>query len=287
MQKTWMILPVITLAGLLFSCNIINPPEDIPAYIKIDTLQVVKGLGNEPAYHNLTCVKINVAGTSLGFFEIPTMTPCLTTGLQTLFIEPGFAVNGISASRAVYPFFKPYTGPSKFNLIPGEDIIITPTYSYKPACKFPWEENFEAAGVTFLYGEFSDTIFMTETSQVREGKHSGAIYIDSVRQVFQATSDKDFTLPNTGSMIIMEFDYLSTAMLEFGVYTFLNGIMYWNSLVIVRPINHWNRIYIDLQPFVKSNSSSESFRPEFRAVWDSTGPPNQSIYMDNLKLIHF
>ncbi len=288
MIKTWMILPVITLAGIFLSCNIINPAEDKPAYIKVDTILVkVTNFDQGSASHKMTCVKLNVAGTTLGFFELPTMTPCLTTGEQSLYLEPAFELNGIAGSREVYPFFKPYIGTGKIDFIPGEVITITPTTTYKPECKFPWIEDFEDAGVSFLYATYSDTVFENQTANVREGRYSGAIYLDSKNRYFEAYSGTDLELPTTGLKVLLEFDYQSTTLMEFGIYLMEDGAAVWSSLLFIRPIDHWNRIYIDLHTTLDDNPTAEFFRPGLRAAWDSTGVAKQTILMDNLKVIHF
>jgi hypothetical protein len=288
MQKTWMILPVITLAGFFLSCNIINPAEDFPSIIKIDTVLVkVTNFEQGSASHNMTCIKINVAGATLGIFEMPIMAPCLTTGPQTLFLEPVYEVNGVSGQREVYPFFKPYIGTGKFNLAPGEIVTVVPTTTYKDECKFVWIEDFEDAGVTFVYPSYSDTVFQMQSDTVREGHFSGAVYLDKSHRFFEAYSSNDYILPKTGSKVLLEFDYKSNTLLEFGVYILADGSAAWSDLVYLRPSKVWKRIYLDLGTTAGNNQAAEAFRPGFRAAWDSTGIATQGILMDNLKLIHF
>ncbi len=283
-----MILPVITLAVFFLSCNIINPPEDIPSYIKIDTLQVkVTNFDQGSASNSMTCMKINVAGTTIGFFQFPILVPCLSTGPQSLFIEPVYEVNGISGTREVYPFFTPYIGTGKFDLVPGKVITVVPTTTYKKECKFVWMEDFEDAGVTFIYPTYSDTVFKIQNDSVREGHFSGAIYLDTKHRFFEAYSSTDYALPMDGSKVILEFDYKSNRLMEVGVYVLADGSAVWNDLVYVRPSKTWTRIYIDLGTTAENNQTAVAFRPGFRAAWDSTGIATQGIIMDNLKLIHF
>ncbi|MFA6128046.1 MAG: hypothetical protein WC699_12125 [Bacteroidales bacterium] len=288
MHKPWLYLPLITLCCLSLSCNIINPPEDIPSYIKVDTVVVkVTNFEQGSASHKMTCVKLNVGGTSLGIFEMPTMVPSLITGLQSLYLEPVFELNGIEGSRAVYPFFKPYIGTGQFDFIPGEIITIVPTTTYKPECKFVWIEDFEDAGVSFLYPAYTDTVYRNQTDSVKEGHYSGAIYLDKKNRFFEAYSSTDFELPKNGSMALLEFDYKSTATLEFGMYLMEGESGVWTTIIAMRPSKHWNRIYIDLNTTATENLTTELFRPAFRAGWDSTGAAKQGIIMDNIKLIHF
>jgi hypothetical protein len=283
-----MILPVVTLACCFHSCNIINPPEDIPSYIKVDTFLVkVTNFDQGSASHRLSCVKVNVGGATLGFFEIPTMIPCLTTGLQSVIIYPAFELNGIAGSREVYPFFEPYLGSGKIDLAPGQVITIIPEITYKKDCKFAWIEDFEDAGLSFEYPSSSDTVFRSQKETLREGRFSGAIYTDKKNRYFEAYSSTDFELPTIGTRVLFEFDYLSNTLLEFGVYLLKDGVASYTSLLAVRPVDHWNRIYIDVNTTLDDNPTMEFFRPAIRAGWDSTGLAKQTIFMDNIKLIHF
>jgi len=288
MIKNWWIFATLTLSCTLFSCDIINPAEEIPAYLKVDTVLVVTKTGQGAAVHNISCVKFNVGGTTLGFFEIPTQTPCLSTGPQSVIVYPGMRLNGIASSREVYPFFTPYYGSSKIDLTAGEVISITPTFTYKPAAKFIWLEDFEDAGVTFLYATYSDTTIICQSDVVSSGRRSGAVYLDSEHKSFEAFSSTDFDLPSTNSEALLEFDYRSDVAIEVGIYSLTDGVGTWNTLMVIRPYKTWNRIYIDIHTLLEdSDLDAELFRPGLRAAWDSTGQAKQSFYLDNLKLIHY
>ncbi|MCD6346268.1 MAG: hypothetical protein J7L96_02485, partial [Bacteroidales bacterium] len=93
---------------LMGSCEIINPPEQIPSYIRIDTFNVlVNDFDQGSASHMITDIWINIGGKIIGTYVMPFTIPTLETGLQTVIISPGIKVNGISASRRKYPFYKP------------------------------------------------------------------------------------------------------------------------------------------------------------------------------------
>ena len=296
MHFTRTILLVITLAGISFSCNIINPPEDIPSLIRVDTVAVkVSDFDQGSASHNITCIKVNIGGTTLGFFDLPTLMPCLMSGKKDLYIEPGIELNGIRGSRAVYPFFKPYmagnfneTDTTQILLGPGKTIYLKPKFSYKKnVCKFAWMEDFEDAGVSFLYPEYSDTVFRSQKDTVKEGRYSGAVFLDKKHKYFEAYSGTEYTLPVDGTPVLLEFDYKGSLLVEFGMYVIVDNAATWNSMLYIRPVDHWNRIYIDLNSTTKDYTKDDLFRPAFRMVWDSTGAARQSLFMDNLKLIHY
>jgi hypothetical protein len=287
MHKIRLSLPVITLAVSLISCNLINPSETIPALIKIDTVKVrVTNFDQGSASHMISNVWLSVNGINLGVYEMPALIPSLESGKQWIYIRPGIKLNGISASRVAYPFFEPYE-LKDFNLEPGITTTITPTTTYKKECKFPWMEDFEDAGVSFNYPAYSDTTFRNQTDSVKEGRFSGAIYLDKNNKFFEATSSTDFVLPTTGTMILWEFDYKSNTSIEAGVYVIEDEAAVWSSLVMIRPSPVWKRIYLDVHSTVAYENSADMFRMGFRAAWDSTGKATQGIIIDNLKLIHF
>ncbi|MFO7616700.1 MAG: hypothetical protein R6V75_05570 [Bacteroidales bacterium] len=286
MHKFRMILPLLVVCSLLFSCDLINPPEKIPTYIKIDTMLVrVDDFDRGAATHQISNVFLTVENSLLGIFEMPFTVPCLSTGKQEVFIRPGIRLNGIAGSRVEYPFFKPYR--DSVNLAEGEIITINPITTYKDECQFPWMEDFEDAGVSFIYSQYSDTTIRNQTSIVRTGRYSGAIYLDDNNRYFEATGPKDFVLPRNSATILLEFDYINDVEFELGMYVMEDGAAVWNSLLVVRENSNWKRFYADLHTTVAYNNNAEAFRIGFRAEYDTTRTGTQHIILDNVKLIHF
>ena len=287
MRKIRISLSVTTLAVFLISCNLINPPEEIPALIRIDTILVrVNQFDQGSASHQMNNVWISVGGINLGVYELPALIPCLETGPQWIYIRPGVKLNGIAASRTAYSFFEPFE-IKDYNLEPGVIAIITPTTTYKDECLFPWMEDFEDAGLTFNYPNYSDTIFRNQADTVKEGRFSGGIYLDKNNPYFEANSSEDFVLPRTGTQILLEFDYLNNLGFEVGTYAIEDEVATWYSLVYVKPADRWKRMYVDVHSTVLDQISADLFRMGFRAAWDSTGRATQGVIMDNIKLIHF
>ncbi len=287
MHKFRMILPVLLIGCLMYSCNLINPSEETPAYINIDTVFVrVNDFDKGAATHQISNIWLTVGNTALGTFEMPFTVPSLKTGIQELFIRPGIRVNGIAMSRIVYPFFEPYR--ITIDLVPGKMHTIIPEYEYvKDKCKFPWIEEFEDAGVSFIYSQYTDTTFRNQTDTVRSGRYSGAVYLNAENRFFEATGPMDFILPRNSVPILFEFDYLNSVGFEIGLYVMEDGAAIWNSLVFVKANPVWKRFYVDLQTTVGINPNAEAFRIGLRAEFDSTGTSKQGIILDNVKLIHF
>jgi len=270
----------------LLGCNLINPKEEIPAYIRIDTVQVVvHDIDKGSNSHNMNNIWISVGGENLGVFELPVLLPTYDTGMQTLTIRPGIKLNGIGASRIAYPFFKPYV--IDLELYAGKIQTVTPVTTYKSECDFRWMEDFEDPGVSFNYPDYTDTVFQNQNLVVKGGNYSGAIFLNKKSRFFEATSRYDFDLPRHAVPIILEFDYLCTNSLEVGMYIIQDGAAVWNPLVKIKPMDHWNRYYVDINTTVNSEPNADLFRMGLRAEWDQPDSLPSVIYLDNLKLITF
>ena len=88
-----------------------NPP--IPAYIFVPSFELTNldPISQGSANHNFRDVWISVDGQIIGTNNIPTILPTMiadTSTTQVVKIYPGIEKNGISSSRAVYPFMNPY-----------------------------------------------------------------------------------------------------------------------------------------------------------------------------------
>jgi len=276
----------LTVVTLLSSCNIINPPEDIPSYIKIDTFKVeVKDFDQGSASHYISTCYISVGGTNLGVFEMPFTIPSLETGLQTLTIRPGVKLNGISASRIDYPFFEPFI--IDYELHEGEIHLIEPKTTYKESCNFRWIESFEDAGLSLFYPDYSDTVFMIQNDVVKEGRYSGAIFLDEDMDIFEAYSALDYDVPQDGGPVLLEFDYLNNNGFEIGMYLIEDGATEWYDLVYIKPSSTWKRFYVDIGLTARTKPTVDFFRFGIRAFPEPENNDGTEIYLDNLKLIHF
>jgi len=288
-MKTTGLYTAITLFSLLFlfSCDLINPPEEIPAYIQIDTFKItVDDFDKGSASHMITDIWLSVGGQNMGAFTMPFTIPTLEKGLQTVFIKPGIQLNGISASRMAYPFYKPVT--VDVDLKEGEIQLIQPVSEYKDECIFRFIEDFEDPGVNFIYQSYSDTTFIVQKNVVKEGRTSGAIYLTEENSNFEAYIDEDFDLPENGSPVFIEFDYKNNNGFQVGVYLIEDGALSWYGLVYVRPSDVWKRLYVDLGTMATYHHSTELYRISFLASHEQKDTSIMGeIYLDNIKIIHY
>lgn len=270
-----------------FSCEIINPPEDIPAYIQIDTFKVVvDDFDKGTAGHMMGDIWLSVGGKNMGVYTMPFTIPTLETGFQTLTVKPGIKMNGISASRIAYPFFKPYIIDEQ--LTPGETTTIEPVSTYKEECVFPYIENFDDPGVSFIYPAYSQVAIDIQKDVVREGRSSGAIFLTKEDTLFEAYLDEDFDLPENATPVFLEFDYKNNNGFQVGFYLIEDGAMEWSGLVYVRPSATWKRIYVDLGTTATYQHHTDLYRISFIAAHEQEDENTTGeIYLDNIKVIHY
>ncbi|MCK6650821.1 MAG: hypothetical protein L6Q66_14285 [Bacteroidia bacterium] len=169
----FLLLPALT----WYSCNIINPAEPIPSYIRINGISLTTVAGQGSNSSKITDAWVYVDEQLVGCFELPVTIPILKEGVHQLKIRGGIKVNGISATRSPYPFYDSYTQTISFNK--GEVQTISPVVKYLSSADFTCMEDFEASTGTILYNSPSGTdttlAVTTLTSEVFEGAKSGML----------------------------------------------------------------------------------------------------------------
>jgi hypothetical protein len=289
MTHKYTIILLIVIA-LFSSCEIINPDEDIPAFISINTVDFQAKSGEGTDSVDITDVWIYNNSEFVGAYQLPAKFPILKQGNQNIEIRFGILLNGIAATRSINPFFS-YDNQS-VNLVPGEVIELKPTSSYQPETKFVWnslgQEGFEEGGISIdSVGNTSTKIFKT-SQEVYEGSFSGQIHLDNAHKTYIGQSSNKFTLPSGGKPVVMEIHCKNTSN-HFAIGMFVEAadgkITIVNHLV-VNPGPNWKKLYVNFTQLVSNYPQARSFRVFFTSELESTNS-SADIYLDNIKLMHF
>ena len=263
-----------------YSCEIINPDEDIPGYIQIDKFS----LENEPKALNLTDAWVDIDGNLLGVYELPAKFPVLSTGRHEIMIRAGIKVNGIAASRSFYPFFTSY----KIDTIiqPEKIIKLNPTIKYRDNINIVWSENFEQNGLTLEKTKNSNVSISIVSSNVFDGNYSGGIFLSQNDSVFECQTINSYILPKDRSPIFFEMNYKNNNEFFVGldIYTSNNQLIHL-PIIIINKSSNWNKIYIDMASTVNKYPNAISFRV-FIGEIKSKDATSTEIYLDNLKLLY-
>ncbi len=280
----------LTAVLLAVGCAKTNPDE-IPSYIKIDTISINVNSIQGTASQKIVDSWIYADNELIGGFELPSNPPILKSGSTQLDIFAGIMLNGIKETRVPYPFYQKIS--KTVNLVRDSAINFGHMkFAYIEGTKFAWQESFEQANLSI------DSTARSEVNLVRTllpelatafpyelNKYAAKVLILSDSLVFECASHDAFKLPTDGSSVFMELNYKTNN--PFTVGLMINGsLTSQRSVLVINPSSVWNKIYINFTPTLSANNAASSFRVFFTAR-KSTKEANAEIYFDNIKLLHF
>jgi len=271
---------------VLFSgCNLINPDEDVPVYVKIDSIIFETDVVHQGKNtHSITDVWIDLNGNRLGVFELPAIFPVLAEGNNDLYIFAGIKDNGVSNNRKVYKFYTSIKLDTNF--IPGQILDITPKFMYKEeAITNTWIETFDF-GSSIDTTALSNVNIQTITDPDNASNMLGAIYLDNDNIGFEGITNEAFDVPLGNDEIYLEIDYKNNNAFYIGVVMIIPNDVISEQVACVFDSDEWSKIYIDLTPTIRSQANAYAYFIYIRAVKEET-VSEPIIFLDNLKLVHF
>ncbi len=281
---------------LMAGCDKFEGDQTIPSYIRIDSIGVkITSSTQGTASASLTDAWVYVDDQLIGCFELPAVVPVLAEGNCTIKVYPGFKINGMNNTRAPHPMFNFLTfkkvlyPDSTISLttqsINGKQTLLT---TYKDNCTFKWMESFADPSLSLDSAKGSETnIGLTPDGfdDVYEGQFSGRIYMPDSVTYFLGTNNEDLNLPKNGKAVILELNYKTNVDVTIGMYATSTSETVMQPLLVLSPTSTWKKIYVNLSPFVSSQTSAINYKVFFgvlRSESDSAG----EILLDNIKLVH-
>ena len=283
------ILPIlcIFMCMVYSSCQVYNPDEAIPSYIKVDKIILEQTPGQPSNSYNFSDVWIYIDDNSIGAFELPAKLPVLKEGYHSISIFPGIKINGISSMRGVYPFLSSFK--QNINLIKDSTIEIVPSFKYTPSVNYVWTENFEDGGISFTKALISDTAIIkntTETNSSFGGKYCGKVSLTESKSYINTYTISNLELPKTGIPIYLEMDFKSNQEFTIGVYASSLGGMSQYPVLVLNPSTEWKKVYINLTNAINSQADAKTYNVYIQAL-KNPDLAEGIIYIDNFKLIHY
>ena len=125
------LLKGIGIGMLLFlsSCSIIDPEEQIPAYLEINSFELTTTPAQGENSAQITEAWVFVNDLSLGIYELPATVPVLELGSQNITIFPVIRENGRPSTPIIYPLYRRYE--TTLELMANQTINIQPTTTYQ------------------------------------------------------------------------------------------------------------------------------------------------------------
>jgi len=273
---------------ILFSSCVKNNTDPSWLYIDTWTLQANQTNKEGELTHNITDAYLLIDDKVIGYFELPIKIPLLQNGSKKISLYPAIHNNGISSTKKTYPFLQPYTISTTLNK--NETAKIYPTTKYYTSTKF-WIENFEDAGLKLLTAPNFPPILTTASNPLilKYGQRYGWIHLTKKDSIWMGTTTK-LTLPQYGSEVYLEIDYMNTNKILTGVNAYGSFAFKANPNIQINAQKDsdkkWKKMYIDLKEIVSYSTNYTLFEQYLEAELEA-GKDTADIYIDNIKLVYF
>ncbi len=278
----------------LTSCEQSDPSPGTPSYLRIESIDFANA--NQAVYgssgSSITDAWVFANEKLIGVFELPCEVPILSSGNTEIRVGAGIKVNGISATRAINPFYTYYT--QTVNLIPDSAVTISPVVDYSPGTKIAWKEDFEDSSVSIDTLSSSDVKLERVALAAPDNTFGGFISkaeVNADNKGLKAITDQNYPLPQDGSPVYLEVDFSSNQTL---VLSIINeeesGFQQEQILIYLNPTSEgsekvWKHLYLDLTDQVGFAIDAYKFGIGVTAFHNSATDTGY-VFLDNLKLVY-
>lgn len=271
------------------SCSLFDSEDPIPGFLIFDNPSVTTGPEQGANTHKITDVWVFDGPDFLGIFPLPAKVPVIIDGTDKDFrVFAGVRNNGVSNNSLRYPFYQ--SVDFTVNLAPSEERVIPINFNYSENAIFDFIEGFEGNHV-FIEDPNTDdgpgTELIIQSDVVLSGNSSGQIFFDTDTSAFERTTLLTYDRANNqGSSTFLEIDYKCDIPLLAGWITYQNNFIQREYSVLIAPSDEWSKIYVDISQFVGQQDIDRYSVALAAAIVPGDDIPS-SIYIDNVKLVHF
>lgn len=276
------------ISGVLISwgfagCGWYKPDEGVPSYLLIDSMMLESSPEAQGTLSaNIKDVWVFIDGDLQGAFPLPARIPLLKEGPVNLQLSAGVYLNGISATRAIYPFYSRWD--SLHNFRRGQIDTLRPRITYRNSVRYLWMENFDNLGFGMRARVGSDTILFRESfsDSVFEGSSCLRMVVDQRAPYLVAESIDQIAL-TAGKPCFLEINYRNNIPLQIGLQSQLGSDIsdpLW--IVELAPSIDWNKQYINFTPYLGMVNGAR-YRLMMRPFLTNTAQGAGVVRVDNLK----
>lgn len=268
------------------SCDIINPEEEIPSYLKIESIEIEETFDQETFGLSSKIVSANVIvdGETAGVINIPGKIPIFAEGDVTITLDPLVQENGASNLLQIYPFFERIVIPA--TLTRRDSVVVNAKTKYVEGSSF---RGSTFSGSDEFFTEDIDENGMTQLNisniggQVGEGS-VGLVVLNEENPYYEAATSGSVTIDvGTASQIWLEVQYKSDVDFVIGVKDSTGE----NKREFgIRAKGEWNTIYFNAANLLFANNIT-TFQLTMTAVLPASwSGEDAEILVDNVKLVY-
>lgn len=275
---------------LFFACNPLDPAQEIPSYIAIDTISFeVTDPDHQTSHQKISDAWVYVNDVLIGAYELPVTLPVLAEGKQNVMVFGGIKVNGIAATRAAYPFFQGWAQTVDLKL--KETVKLKPVANYSTSTFFRYSTDFEnELDLVSLPDGKANPVLVTSNQVLNpeiNGLSCAGITLDATNNRFSVRqkTDTSLWLPTGGKLVFMELSYKCNHPFSVGVIaSYPTGDEAYRVMTI-NPSENWNKIYVNLTSVVSENFQAKGYNIMFFAEREENIAKGE-IYLDNIKVVY-
>jgi len=235
------------------SCNVINPSEQTPTYIHVDSFHFVRNpLVNYRIAdtHQITCVWAYYNNYLIGVFDLPCTIPVITNGDASgqLELAAGVATDGLNSTLGAYPFYELDT--FDFKPQPGKVINHLPVTKYFSDILFTPLSSFSGGGAGNSFVLYGTGVPMEEYNDSLMGA-SGIVTFSAPADTNSTDSGVITFSPALNQSAYVEFDYKSTVPIYVGLQANLSVSISSSPYFLagINPSSTWKKFYLSVADF--------------------------------------
>lgn len=269
-------------------CELINPDEEIPAYITVKGIRVSSNYATQGTNSaNITDVWVFAGNKYIGTYELPARFPVLLKGRQRITFGAGIEANGIASTNEFYRLYKFHD--EDIDLVAGKTATVdTFTVEYFSGIQYVWYEDFETdtsgGGISIDTTGNSKANIQTDSVVVFEGKRSLKLSVNATNDYIECISVGDGYMLTKGKDIYLEMNYRCNQSFNMGILAISSFGISTNRVITLNAKPDWNKIYIRLGPYINASGNALKYKIIF-GMKLASGATEGNVYLDNLKLI--
>jgi len=287
LQPTIFLFILVFLTSSYTSCELINPEEQIPAFIRVDSISLSTNASTEgKPVQNFTDAWVYDNEKLVGIYELPAIVPILREGDANIRIRGGIKLNGQVGTRIPYFFSKDFS--QTVELFPDSQVHINPTLTFLEGVTFDWLENFDNPTTISLVKtpqSQADVRLITDTESY-DGK-SLKLALEADQIIFECKlAGAGVDIPGGGTPSILEFTYRCNNSFVVGLFSTDPGGTIQTPIIVLNPTEDWNHIYVNLTDAVSANPNFSAQNPFFGFLRDEGVEGEAFVILDNIRMMY-
>ncbi len=277
------------LATIVFgqmSCDVINPEEEIPSYLKIESFELedIPNFETFGVSSKIVAANVIVNDETAGVISIPGKIPVFAEGDVNVTLDPLVQENGADNLLRIYPFFERVNVPVTLSLRDSTALNISTKYQEENLFRGSTFSGSDEFFTEDLDGNNATQLTISTTGgQVGQGS-VGRIVLNEDNPLCQAaTSEIAMIDISTATQVWLEVQYKSDVDIVFGARNATNE----NSQEFgIRAKDEWNTIYFDAANFLFSNNITIFQLTLSAKLPEDWGGGDAEILLDNVKFVY-